>query len=88
MKVYYIEYTNSDDKLTLEAFKSRTLAQRRVSEMAKEYKRIKKLWQEYIISRKGKPSEKPIDPPEISEVDFDLNAQGILEAFTFYANRR
>lgn len=87
MTIYYIEYTDENDIRRVEAFKSRTTAQKRVTDMTKEYKRLKKVWQEYIITRRDKPATKPVEPPVIRDMNFDLNSEGLLTAFTYLFNR-
>jgi hypothetical protein len=89
MKLYYIEYEDAGGEVRVEAFKSKTLAQKRINAMTKEYKRINKLWQEYVITNRNKPTEKPVEPPAIIyEAGFDLNAEGVMKAFLHYHDRR
>lgn len=87
MIVYYIEYTDEHGNKQVEVFRSRTVAKKRISGMTQVYKQLKKAWQEYIITRTNKPNAKPIEPPSVEEATFDLNSEGVMNAFTYLIKR-
>ena len=87
MKIYYLEYEDEQGEVTVEAFKNRRLASERVAQMTHDYKTAKKAWQEYIITKRNKPTVTPKEPPKITEVEFEINGEGLLQAFTYFKKR-
>lgn len=89
MRIYFIRYRDDQDAPRVEAFKSKTLAQKRVADLTKQAKAIKKLWESYVINRKNKPTVKPIELPDgIREAEFDISGEGLLQAFVHLENIR
>lgn len=90
MKVYYFHYKDAEDRRKTEAFTSKTNAERRISDLRKETKHLKDRMQEYVI--KGKKGDRPPNyvrelPSDIKTAEFERDSQGIIEAFTFLANK-
>jgi hypothetical protein len=89
MKLYYIEYEDANHEVRVEAFKSKTAAQKRIRELKAEAKKTREEWQEYIISGKHKPTKGVLRPPTaVCEVGFELNSDGITSAFLYYIDKR
>lgn len=80
MKIYYIEYTRDGHKT--EAFTSMAKAKKRVSELKAELQELRKLWQNYIITRQNKPSEATFDAPDnVQTAEFEISSEGVIKAF-------
>lgn len=90
MRIYYFQYEDAIGKIKTEAFTSKTSAQKRISELKKETDSLKKAMQLYVIG--GKRGDRPSNyirtlPTDVRSVEFDRNNDGMLDAFTFLANK-
>ena len=90
MKLYYFQYADPQGVIKTEAFTSMTTARKKMSDLKKITNEQKKAMQNYVIG--GKRGERPPNyirelPIDIKTVEFQRDSQGMLEAFTFLANK-